>query len=185
MKSQNAKRRQTGGNQNDEESNSQANKRDKTVGEDSSRMENELRNMRKKMDELRSAIKDKGGENLDGMIRRTNSLFTTKVLTVPYHRNSVSHSWNHITVPRIPWITLNHSRHWCCCRWSRWGDVQGIPNDNKRSSQSVVQQDTPRNKWRSVDSLKLDSCSTDSYLSRFNEARQILSIEVSIEVTRI
>ena len=36
----------------------------------------------------------------------------------------------------------------------------------------------PRNKWRSTDSLKLDSCSTDSYLSRSNEARQILSIEV-------
>ena len=39
----------------------------------------------------------------------------------------------------------------------------------------------PRNKWRSADSLKLDSCSTDSYLSRFNEARQVLSIEISIE----
>ena len=39
----------------------------------------------------------------------------------------------------------------------------------------------PRNKWRSVDSLKFDSYSTDSYLSRFNKARQILSIEVSIE----
>ena len=39
----------------------------------------------------------------------------------------------------------------------------------------------PRNKWKSVDSLKLDNCSTDSYLSRFNETRQILSIEVSIK----
>ena len=39
----------------------------------------------------------------------------------------------------------------------------------------------PRNKWRSTDSLKLNSCSTNSYLSRFNEARQILFIEVSIE----
>ena len=39
----------------------------------------------------------------------------------------------------------------------------------------------PRNKWRSADSLKFDSYSTDSYLSRFNKARQILSIEVSIE----
>ena len=29
--------------------------------------------------------------------------------------------------------------------------------------------------------IKLDSYSTDSYLSRFNEARQILSIEVSIK----
>ena len=40
---------------------------------------------------------------------------------------------------------------------------------------------SPTNKWRSSDSLKLNSCSTDSYLSRFNEARQILSIEVYIE----
>ena len=39
----------------------------------------------------------------------------------------------------------------------------------------------PRNKWRNVDSLKFDSCSTDSYLSRFNEARKILSIEISIK----
>ena len=30
-------------------------------------------------------------------------------------------------------------------------------------------------------SLKLDSCSTDSYLSRFNKDQQILSIKVSIE----
>ena len=46
-------------------------------------MENELRNMRKEMDELKSAMKDKGGENLDGMIRRTNSPFTTEVLNRP------------------------------------------------------------------------------------------------------
>ena len=32
-------------------------------------MENELRNMRKEVDELKSAMKDEGGENLDGMIR--------------------------------------------------------------------------------------------------------------------
>ena len=31
-------------------------------------MENELRNIRKEVDELKSAIKDKGRENLDGMI---------------------------------------------------------------------------------------------------------------------
>ena len=39
----------------------------------------------------------------------------------------------------------------------------------------------PRNKWRSVDSLKLHSYSTNSYLSRYNEAWQILFIEVSIK----
>ena len=31
-------------------------------------MENELHNIRKEVDELKSAIKDKGIENLDGMI---------------------------------------------------------------------------------------------------------------------
>ena len=34
--------------------------------------------MRKEVDELKSAMKDKGGENLDGMIRRTGSPFTTE-----------------------------------------------------------------------------------------------------------
>ena len=83
MESQNTEHRQTGENQNEEESNSQANRLDKTSGEDSSRMENELRNMRKEMDELKSAMKDKGCENLDGMIRRMDSPFTTEVLNRP------------------------------------------------------------------------------------------------------
>ena len=46
-------------------------------------MENEIRNMRKEMDELRSSMKDKGRENMDGMIWRMNSLFTTEVLNRP------------------------------------------------------------------------------------------------------
>ena len=68
MESQNVKCQRIGENQNEEESNSQTNRRDRTLGEDSTRVENELRNMRKEMDELKSAMKDKGGENLDGMI---------------------------------------------------------------------------------------------------------------------
>jgi len=68
---------------NEEESNSQANRQDRTSGEDSTRVENELRNIRKEMDELKSAMKDKGEENLDEIIRRTDSLFTIKVLNRP------------------------------------------------------------------------------------------------------
>ena len=83
MESQNAEHQQTGENQNEEESNSQANRRDGTLGEDSTEMENELRNMRKEMDELKSAMKDKGGENLDGMIWRTDSPLTIEVLNCP------------------------------------------------------------------------------------------------------
>ena len=60
MESLNVECQQIGENQNEEESNSQANNRDRTSGEDSFRMENELCNMRKEMDELKSAIKDKG-----------------------------------------------------------------------------------------------------------------------------
>ena len=83
MESQNAERRWIGENQNEEESNSQANRRDKTSREDSSKIENELRNMKKEMDELKSAMKDKGEKNLDGTIRRTNSPFTTEILNRP------------------------------------------------------------------------------------------------------
>ena len=46
-------------------------------------MENELYNMRKEMDELKSGMKDKGRENLDGMIWRTDSPFTIEVLNHP------------------------------------------------------------------------------------------------------
>ena len=83
MESQNAEHRRTGENQNEEESNSRANRRDRTSGEDSSRMENELHNMRKEMDKLKGVVKNKGGKNLDGMIQRTDSPVTTEVLNCP------------------------------------------------------------------------------------------------------
>ena len=83
MESQNAERWQIGENQNEEESNSQANKQDRTSRGDSIRVENELCNMRKEMDKLKSVMKDKGGENLDGMIRRMDSPFTNEVLNLP------------------------------------------------------------------------------------------------------
>ena len=83
MESQNPERWQIGENQNEEESNSQANKQDRTSRGDSIRVENELCNMRKEMDKLKSVMKDKGGENLDGMIRRMDSPFTNEVLNLP------------------------------------------------------------------------------------------------------
>ena len=83
MESQNIEHWRTSENQNEEESNSQANRWDRTSGEDSIRVENELRNMRKEMDKLKSAMKDKGGENLDGMIWSTDSPFTSEVLKCP------------------------------------------------------------------------------------------------------
>ena len=72
-----------GENQNEEESNSQANRRDKTLREDSTRVENEIHNIRKEIDELKSAMKDKGGKTLDVMIQRMDSPFTDEVLNHP------------------------------------------------------------------------------------------------------
>ena len=46
-------------------------------------MESRLRSMRREMDELKNIVKDKVVENLDGMIQRTNSPFTTEVLNCP------------------------------------------------------------------------------------------------------
>ena len=42
-----------------------------------------LRDMRREMDELRSAIREKTYRNLDGMVRRTDSPFTIRVLECP------------------------------------------------------------------------------------------------------
>ena len=85
-------------------------------------MKNELRNMRKEVDELKSAMEYKGRENLVGWFEWWTHLSPLKYWTVPSRQNSVSHSWKHITVPKIPWVTLNHSRRWCYCRWpqTKW-----------------------------------------------------------------
>ena len=52
--------------------------------ENSSKMDNELRKMRREMDELRNVVKDRAVENLDGMIWRIDSPFTTEVLNRPF-----------------------------------------------------------------------------------------------------
>ena len=42
-----------------------------------------MRNMRKELDKVKNAMKGKTAMNLDGMIKRTNSPFTTSVLECP------------------------------------------------------------------------------------------------------
>ena len=71
------------GNHNKEGSDSQANRRIKTAKVNSSRMKSMLHNIRREMDELRNAVKDRVIENLDGVIQRMDSPFTTKVLKRP------------------------------------------------------------------------------------------------------
>ena len=42
-----------------------------------------MKNMRKELDEVKNAMKGKRTINLDGMIKRTNSPFTTSILECP------------------------------------------------------------------------------------------------------
>ena len=60
-----------------------SNKRTRVSEENSSRMEGELRSMRREMDKLRRIVKEKDVENLDIMIWSKDSPFTTKVLNRP------------------------------------------------------------------------------------------------------
>lgn len=71
------------GNHNEEGLDSQINRITRASEENLSRMESELYNMRREMDKLRSAVKEKTLENLDKMIRRMDSTFTIEVLNCP------------------------------------------------------------------------------------------------------
>ena len=57
-----------GSNNNEKESNSQVNRRERASEEIPSRMEGELRSMRREMEKLRRIVKEKDVENLDIMI---------------------------------------------------------------------------------------------------------------------
>jgi len=69
----------TGTNQNDNEDSHRRDdhQRPNTSDEANSDL---LREMRREMDELRNAMREKMDQNLDGMVRRIDSPFTTKVL---------------------------------------------------------------------------------------------------------
>ena len=57
--------------------------RTRVLNENSSRMKSKLSNMTRAMDELKNVVKDRAVENLDRIIRRTDSPFTTEVLNRP------------------------------------------------------------------------------------------------------
>jgi len=71
------------GNKNEDEENN--NRRDDSRKTDpfDGASNNLLRSMRKEMDELKNVMREKMDKNLDGMVKRTDSPFTTKVLGCP------------------------------------------------------------------------------------------------------
>lgn len=70
-------------NKNEDEENS--NRRDRSRRADLlDRASNDLlKSMQKEMDELKNVMKEKTGKNLDGMAKKTDSSFTTRVLECP------------------------------------------------------------------------------------------------------
>ena len=60
-----------------------SNTRTRALEENPSKMEGELRSMRREINELSRIVKEKDVENLDVMIRSADSPFTTKVLNQP------------------------------------------------------------------------------------------------------
>jgi len=51
-----------------------------------------LKSMRREMDEIKNAIKEKTDKNLGGMVKRTNSPFTPRILECPLLPNFISTS---------------------------------------------------------------------------------------------
>ena len=73
---------QSKGNPEDEENSQQRGDRQRPISPDDQNS-NLLREMRKEMDELRSAIKEKTERSMDRLVRATDSPFTTAVLEYP------------------------------------------------------------------------------------------------------
>ena len=73
---------QSKGNQEDEENSQRRGDRQRPISPDDQNS-NLLREMRKEMDELRSAIKEKTEQSMDRLVRATDSPFTTAVLEYP------------------------------------------------------------------------------------------------------
>ena len=129
MESQNVVCQWTGENQNEEESNSQANRRDRTSREDSSRMENELHNMRKEMDELK---RTKAERIWMGWFEGQTHYWSTEP-TPPTEILSptVGVVWRFQGSFESHWIVQDTN---AITDDPRQGDVQGIPNNTKRSN---------------------------------------------------
>ena len=66
------------------------NMRTRALEENPSKMEGELRSMRREIDELSRIAKEKDVENLDVMIQSADSPFTTEVLNQPLPLRSVA-----------------------------------------------------------------------------------------------
>ena len=96
------------------------------------------------MGELKIAIKDKGGENLDGMIQRMDSPFTTEILNHPLLQKFHLPQLESYDGSKDPLNHIESSKTLMLLQMTP-GDVHGIPNYTERSNQSMVQQDTPKN----------------------------------------
>ena len=97
--------------------------------------------MKREMDELRNAVKDRAEENLDGMIRRTDSPFAIEVLNRPLPPKLLLPQLESFDDSRDPWIT---SSRYAFIDDPRQSNVRSLPNNVEGCSQGVVWQATLR-----------------------------------------
>ena len=82
--------------------------------------------MKREMDELRNAVKDRAEENLDGMIRRTDSPFAIEVLNRPLPPKLLLPQLESFDDSRDPWIT---SSRYAFIDDRRQSNVRSLPNN--------------------------------------------------------
>ena len=70
-------------NKNEDEENSNRRNGSRRINLSNGDSNDYLKSMQKEMDELKNTMKEKTDKNLDGMVKRTNSPFTTRVLEYP------------------------------------------------------------------------------------------------------
>ena len=116
----------------------------RALEENSSRMESMLCNMKREMDELRNAVKDRAIENLDGMIWRTNSPFTTEVLNHPLPPKFCLPQLESFDSSRDPLDHIEFQNFDTFADDPKRSNVQGFPNNAKGRNHGVVWQATLR-----------------------------------------
>ena len=165
--------------------------------------------MRKKMDELKNAMREKTDKNLDGMVKRTNSPFTTKVLGCPlppkFHLPQLESFGNlkdpldHITTFKMT-LSLQQTPDEILCRsfpttlkgaarkWfsklirSSIDNFEQLSNSSMRHFVSGQRQKRPTNHLLTI--KKEEGDSLKSYVKRFNrEMLEVVEVEDKMQLT--
>ena len=87
---------------------------------------------------MMTALKGQVSTSLDELVHRTDSPFTSSVISLECHK------WKHMTGQRIPSTTWSRSKPSCNYRASKRDYVQGIPYYTEGANMGMFQQVSPQ-----------------------------------------